>query len=61
MVVGSDSLAHQHKIQTGVRERRKSRDCERCESGGEGRTSGGTGLEDGAKSTVEKPEAGAHE
>ena len=55
MVVGPDSVAHQHKVTTGVRSDGKVQILSGAEAGQKVVVSGGVGLQDGAKVKVEKP------
>ena len=55
MVVGSDSLAHEHKVEIGVREPDKVQIVNGVKPGEQVVTSGGVGLEDKAKVRIEKP------
>src|SRR6185369_6918823 len=55
MVVGPDSVAHQHKVTTGVRSDGKVQILSGSEAGQKVVVSGGVGLQDGAKVKVEKP------
>ena len=52
MVVGADSLAHEKKIKTGVKEGDKVQLLEGAKEGDRVITSGGLGLEDKAKVQV---------
>ena len=54
MVVGSDSLAHEKKVEVGVREQDKAQILKGVESGERVVIVGGLGLEDKAKVTVDK-------
>ena len=54
MVVGADSIAHQHKIQIGVRTADTVQIVSGVNAGEKVVTSGGVGLQDGAKVRVEK-------
>jgi multidrug efflux pump subunit AcrA (membrane-fusion protein) len=54
MVVGSDSVAHEHKVQTGVREPEKVQIVDGVKEGDQVVIAGGVGLGDGAKVKVEK-------
>jgi HlyD family secretion protein len=56
-VVGSDSIAHQHKVQVGVRNAEKAQIVSGAKPGEQVVTEGGVGLTDGAKVKIEKPEA----
>jgi RND family efflux transporter MFP subunit len=55
MVVGPDSVAHERKIEVGVREADKVQILSGVKPGEQVITVGGVGLEDGAKVRVEKP------
>ncbi len=55
MVVGADSVAHQHKVQVGVRTTEKAQIVSGAKAGERVVVEGGTGLADGAKVKVEKP------
>jgi HlyD family secretion protein len=55
MVVGSDSLAREHKVETGVREGNKVQILSGVTEGDQVVTVGGLGLEDKAKVTLGKP------
>lgn len=55
MVVGADSVAHQHKVQLGVRTADSVQIVSGVNAGEKVVTSGGVGLQDGAKVRVEKP------
>jgi HlyD family secretion protein len=54
MVVGNDSVAHEHKVQTGVREPEKVQIVDGVKEGDQVVIAGGVGLGDGAKVKVEK-------
>lgn len=56
-VVGSDSVAHQHKVQVGVRNAEKAQIVSGAKPGEQVVIEGGVGLTDGAKVKIEKPEA----
>jgi multidrug efflux pump subunit AcrA (membrane-fusion protein) len=56
LVVGSDSLAHERKIETGIRETDKVQVLKGLEPGEQVIVVGGLGLEDKAKVRVEKAE-----
>ncbi len=56
-VVGADSVAHQHKVQVGVRNAEKAQLVSGAKAGEQVVTEGGVGLSDGAKVKVEKPGA----
>ena len=59
MVVGSDSLAHEKKVEIGIREPEKVQILSGVSPGEQVITLGGLGLEDKAKVTIQKPgEAG---
>jgi len=55
MVVGTDSVAHEHKVEVGVREPDKVQIVSGVKPGEEVVISGGVGLEDKAKVRLEKP------
>lgn len=55
LVVGADSLAHEHEIETGIRESGKVQILKGLEPGEQVIVVGGLGLEDKAKVRVEKP------
>lgn len=55
MVVGPDSKAHEHKVETGVREPDKVQILSGVKPGEQVITVGGVGLEDNAQVTVAKP------
>jgi HlyD family secretion protein len=55
MVVGSDSVAHEHKVEIGVREPDKVQIVSGVKPGEQAVTMGGVGLEDKAKVRIEKP------
>jgi HlyD family secretion protein len=55
MVVGSDSLAHEKKIEVGIREPDKVQILSGVSPGEQVITVGGLGLEDKAKVTIQKP------
>jgi HlyD family secretion protein len=55
MVVGADSVAHEHKVQVGVREPEKVQILDGVALGNKVVTAGGVGLQDGAKVKVGKP------
>ena len=55
MVIGSDSIAHEHKVQVGVRELEKVQILDGVESGERIVVGGGFGLQDGSHVRVEKP------
>ena len=55
MVVGTDSVAHEHKVEVGVREPDKVQIVSGVKPGEQVITVGGVGLEDKAKVRVEKP------
>jgi HlyD family secretion protein len=55
MVVGSDSVAHEHKVEVGVREPDKVQIVSGVKAGEQVVISGGVGLEDKAKVRIEKP------
>jgi HlyD family secretion protein len=55
MVVGSDSVAHEHKVEVGVREPDKVQIVSGVKPGEQVVISGGVGLEDKNKVRVEKP------
>jgi HlyD family secretion protein len=57
MVVGSDSKAHEHKVEVGIREPDKVQIVSGVSPGDRVVTVGGVGLEDGAKVRVESPGA----
>jgi HlyD family secretion protein len=57
MVVGADSVAHQRKVQVGVRNTEKAQIVSGAKVGEKVVVEGGVGLTDGAKVKVEKPEA----
>lgn len=54
-VVGADSVAHEHKVQTGIRTPEKVQILEGAAPGDKVVISGGVGLEDGAKVRIQKP------
>ncbi len=54
MVVGSDSVAHEHKVQVGVREPEKVQIVDGVKAGDRVVVAGAVGLSDGAKVKVEK-------
>jgi HlyD family secretion protein len=56
MVVGSDSLAHEHKVEVGVREGGKVQILSGVAEGDDVITVGGLGLDDKAKVTTAKPD-----
>ena len=55
MVVGSDSLAHEKKVEIGIREPDKVQIVSGVSPGEQVITVGGLGLEDKAKVTIQKP------
>jgi len=55
MVVGADSMAHERKVEVGVREGDKAQILSGVKPGEKVVIAGGVGLEDGAKVRVEKP------
>jgi hypothetical protein len=55
MVVGSDSVAHEHKVEVGVRETDKVQILSGVSLGDQLVTVGGVGLQDGTKVIVGKP------
>ena len=55
MVVGADSVAHEHKIEAGVREPDKIQVLKGLEPGNKVVVVGGVGLQDGAKVRIQKP------
>ena len=55
MVVGADSVAHEHKVEVGVREPDKVQILSGVKPGEQVITVGGVGLEDKAKVSVQKP------
>jgi RND family efflux transporter MFP subunit len=55
MVVGKDSVAHQKKVQVGVRDGDRVQILSGASVGQQVISSGGVGLQDGAKVKVEKP------
>jgi multidrug efflux pump subunit AcrA (membrane-fusion protein) len=55
MVVGSDSVAHERKISVGVRQGDRVQIASGLQEGDQVVTSGGLGLEDKAKVTIQKP------
>ena len=55
MVVGSDSLAHEKKVEIGIREPDKVQILSGLSLGEQVITLGGLGLEDKAKVTIQKP------
>ncbi len=59
LVAGPDSLAHEHKVETGIRAEDKVQILSGLNAGDKVIVAGGVGLEDGAKIVVEaaKPEA----
>ncbi len=59
MVVGSDSLAHEKKVEVGVREQEKAQILKGVSTGERVVTVGGLGLEDKAKVIVDKAGAAA--
>jgi multidrug efflux pump subunit AcrA (membrane-fusion protein) len=56
MVVGTDSLAHEHKVEVGVREGDKVQILSGVAEGEQVITVGGLGLDDKAKVTLGKPD-----
>jgi hypothetical protein len=56
MVVGSDSVAHEHKVEVGVREPDKVQIVSGVKAGEQVVIAGGVGLEDKAKVRIEKPD-----
>jgi RND family efflux transporter MFP subunit len=56
-VVGADSLAHERKIETGIRQGDQVQILKGLSSGDRVVTTGGLGLEDGAKVQVQQAEA----
>ena len=58
MVVGSDSLAHEKKVEIGIREPDKVQILSGVSPGEQVITLGGLGLEDKAKVTIQKPGEG---
>jgi HlyD family secretion protein len=61
MVVGPDSLAHEHKVEVGAREGDKVQLVSGVKPGDQVITVGGLGLDDKARVTTAKPEAGGKE
>ena len=57
-VVGSDSVAHEKKVEVGVREGEKAQILSGVDAGARVVSEGGVGLSDGAKVKVEKPGEG---
>jgi multidrug efflux pump subunit AcrA (membrane-fusion protein) len=55
MVVGADSVAHEHKVEVGVREPDKVQILSGVKPGEQVITVGGVGLEDKAKVSIQKP------
>jgi HlyD family secretion protein len=55
MVVGPDSVAHQHKVQIGIRNADKVQILSGAQPGQNVVISGGVGLQDGGKVSVQKP------
>jgi multidrug efflux pump subunit AcrA (membrane-fusion protein) len=55
MVVGSDSVAHERKLELGVRELEKLQVLKGLQPGEKVVVVGGVGLEDGAKVRIQKP------
>ena len=55
MVIGSDSIAHEHKVLVGVRELEKVQILDGVKSGERIVVGGGFGLQDGSHVQVEKP------
>ena len=55
MVVGADSVAHEKKVQVGVRDADKVQILSGVQPGNQVVVVGGVGLQDGAKVQVEKP------
>jgi RND family efflux transporter MFP subunit len=55
MVVGPDSIAHQHKVEVGIRTAEKVQILSGAEPGQKVVVAGGVGLQNGAKVSVEKP------
>jgi HlyD family secretion protein len=55
MVVGPDSVAHQNKVEVGIRTAEKVQILSGAEAGQKVVVSGGVGLQNGAKVRVEKP------
>ena len=55
MVVGSDSVAHEKKVQVGIREPDKVQILNGVSAGEQVVIVGGVGLQDGTKVRVEKP------
>ncbi|MFZ0426482.1 MAG: efflux RND transporter periplasmic adaptor subunit [Acidobacteriota bacterium] len=54
MVVGSDSVVHEHRIQIGIQEDKETQVLKGLEAGDQVVVQGGVGLEDGAKVSIEK-------
>ncbi len=63
LVAGADSLAHEHKVETGIRAEDKVQIVSGLKAGEKVIVAGGVGLEDGAKIVVgeAKPDAGSHD
>ncbi len=63
LVAGADSLAHEHKVETGIRAEGKVQILSGLNAGEKIVVGGGVGLEDGAKIVVgeAKPDAGSHD
>jgi HlyD family secretion protein len=55
MVIGSDSIAHEHKVQVGVRQLEKVQILDGVKSGERIVVGGGFGLQDGSQVRIEKP------
>jgi multidrug efflux pump subunit AcrA (membrane-fusion protein) len=55
MVVGADAVAHEHKVEVGVREPDKVQIVKGVKPGEQAVIAGGVGLEDKAKVRIEKP------
>jgi RND family efflux transporter MFP subunit len=57
MVIGSDSIAHERKVSVGVRQGDRVQIVSGLQEGDQVVTSGGLGLEDKARVTVQQPKA----
>ena len=57
MVVGTDNVAHQHRVKIGIRSADKVQILDGASPGQKVVSAGGVGLQDGAKVDVEKPGA----
>jgi len=60
-VVGSDSVAHEKKVEVGVRDGEKAQILSGVDAGARVVSEGGVGLTDGAKVKIEKPGEGKKE